>query len=421
MSSPLRSFIEVPANSHFPIQNLPFGVFQPKQGKPRVGVAIGDLVVDLSVLEEFDHFRSPEFQEQKVFSEDSLNKFLALGRPAWRKTREILQYLLSTETPNLRDHARLREKVFHVQKDVAMKLPARIGNYTDFYSSYHHAHNVGTMLRGPENALMPNWKWLPVAYHGRASSVVISGTDVRRPSGQTKSPDAAAPTFGPTKSLDYELEMALLTGPGNSLGEPVPINRAVDHVFGFVLMNDWSARDIQAWEYQPLGPFLAKNFCTSISPWVVTLDALEPFREPLPPQDPEPLPYLRWKNDFTFDIYLEASLQTSSMNAPHVITQTNFQNLYWSIAQQLAHHTITGCNLELGDLLASGTISGATEESRGCMLELTWRGANPLKLPNGETRKWLEDGDTLTITGWAQGDGYRVGFGEVSGRILPAV
>jgi fumarylacetoacetase len=421
MSSPLRSFIEVPANSHFPIQNLPFGVFQPKQGKPRVGVAIGDLVVDLSVLEEFDHFRSPEFQEQKVFSEDSLNKFLALGRPAWRKTREILQYLLSTETPNLRDHARLREKVFHVQKDVAMKLPARIGNYTDFYSSYHHAHNVGTMLRGPENALMPNWKWLPVAYHGRASSVVISGTDVRRPSGQTKSPDAAAPTFGPTKSLDYELEMALLTGPGNSLGEPVPINRAVDHVFGFVLMNDWSARDIQAWEYQPLGPFLAKNFCTSISPWVVTLDALEPFRKPLPPQDPEPLPYLRWKNDFTFDIYLEASLQTSSMNAPHVITQTNFQNLYWSIAQQLAHHTITGCNLELGDLLASGTISGATEESRGCMLELTWRGANPLKLPNGETRKWLEDGDTLTITGWAQGDGYRVGFGEVSGRILPAV
>ena len=418
---PLRSFIEVTPDSHFPLENLPFGIFQPRGERARVGVAIGDLIADLSVLEEFDHFRSPEFQEQKIFSEDSLNKFLALGRPAWRKTREILQYLLSTETPNLRDHARLREKVFHAQKDVALKLPARIGNYTDFYSSYHHAHNVGTMLRGPENALMPNWKWLPVAYHGRASSVVISGTDVRRPSGQTKSPDAAAPTFGPTKSLDYELETALLIGPGNSLGEPVPINRAVDHVFGFILMNDWSARDIQAWEYQPLGPFLAKNFCTSISPWVVTLDALEPFREPLPPQDPEPLPYLRWKNDFTFDIYLEASLQTSSMNAPHVITQTNFQNLYWSIAQQLAHHTITGCNLELGDLLASGTISGATEESRGCMLELTWRGANPLKLPNGETRKWLEDGDTLTITGWAQGDGYRVGFGEVSGRILPAV
>jgi len=421
MSSPLRSFIEVPADSHFPLENLPFGVFQSKQGKPRVGVAIGDLVVDLSVLEEFDHFRSQEFQDQKVFSEDSLNKFLALGRPAWRKTREILQHLLSTGTPTLRDDARLREKVFHAQKDVVMKLPARIGNYTDFYSSYHHAHNVGTMLRGPENALMPNWKWLPVAYHGRASSVVVSGTEVRRPQGQIKPPEASAPAFGPTKSLDYELEMALLIGPGNSLGEPVPINRAVDHVFGFVLMNDWSARDIQAWEYQPLGPFLAKNFCTSISPWVVTLDALEPFREPLPTQNPEPLPYLRWKNDFTFDIYLEASLQTSSMNAPHVITQTNFQNLYWSITQQLAHHTVSGCNLEPGDLLASGTISGATEESRGCMLELTWRGENPLKLPNGETRRWLEDSDTLTITGWAQGDGYRVGFGEVSGRILPAV
>jgi fumarylacetoacetase len=421
MSSPLRSFIEVPVDSHFPLENLPFGIFQPKGGKPRVGVAIGDLITDLSLLEELDHFRSPGFQDQKVFSEASLNKFLALGRPAWRQAREILQRLLSAETPTLRDNPRLREKVFHVQKDVVMKLPARIGNYTDFYSSYHHAHNVGTMLRGPENALMPNWKWLPVAYHGRASSVVVSGADVRRPQGQIKPPDASAPIFSPAKSLDYELEMAFLIGPGNALGQPVPIDRATDHIFGLLLMNDWSARDIQAWEYQPLGPFLAKNFCTSISPWVVTLEALEPFRKPLPPQDPEPLPYLRAKNDFTFDIHLEARLQTSSMAAPQIITNTNLQNLYWSIAQQLAHHTITGCNLEPGDLLASGTISGATEESRGCMLELTWRGANPLKLPNGEVRKWLEDGDTLTITGWCQGDGYRVGFGEVSGRILPAV
>ena len=299
-----------------------------------------------------------------------------------------------------------------------MKLPARIGNYTDFYSSYQHAHNVGTMLRGPENALMPNWKWLPVAYNGRASSVVVSGMDVRRPSGQTKAPDAAEPTFGPSKSFDYELEMAFLVGPGNSLGEPVPIDSATDHIFGLVLMNDWSARDIQAWEYQPLGPFLAKNFATSISPWVVTLEALEPFRKPLPSQDPQPLPYLRAKNDFTFDIRLEAQLQISSMNPPHVITRTNFQNLYWSISQQLAHHTIGGCNLRPGDLLASGTISGPTEESRGSMLELTWRGANPLKLPGGEMRKWLEDGDRLTISGWAEGDGYRVGFGEVSGRIV---
>jgi fumarylacetoacetase len=440
MTLQLRSFIEVPRDSHFPIQNLPFGIFQPKRGKPRVGVAIGDLIVDLSVLEELGYFRSPEFGHRQVFAEDSLNAFLVLGRPAWRKAREILQHLLSAETPTLRDDAKLHARVFHAQKDVVMQLPARIGNYTDFYSSYHHAHNVGTMLRGPENALMPNWKWLPVAYHGRASSVVITGTDVRRPSGQTKPPDASAPVFGPSKSFDYELEMAFLIGPGNLLGKAVPIDRAIDHIFGFVLMNDWSARDIQAWEYQPLGPFLAKNFCTSISPWVVTLEALEPFRKPLPPQDPDPLPYLsatgphtgrirpqakrirrgeRGKNDFTFDIHLEAHLQTSSMGAPHIITRTNFQNLYWSIAQQLAHHTVNGCNLQPGDLLASGTISGPTEESRGCMLELTWRGANPLKLPNGETRKWLEDGDKLTITGWCEGDGYRVGFGEVRGRVLP--
>src|SRR2546429_6236199 len=413
---PLRSFIEVSPDSHFPIQNLPFGVFQPKASRPRVGVAIGDFIVDLSVLEELGHFQWPESRNQKIFSQDSLNGFLVLGRPAWRKTREILQHLLSVETPTLRDDARLCESVFHAQKDVVMKLPVRIGNYTDFYSSYHHAHNVGTMLRGPENALMPNWKWLPVAYHGRASSVVVSGMDVRRPSGQTKAPDATAPTFGPSKSFDYELEMAFLIGPGNSLGAPVQIDRATDHIFGLVLMNDWSARDIQAWEYQPLGPFLAKNFATSISRWVVTLEALEPFKKPVLSQDPEPLPYLCAKNDSTFDIQLEAKLQTAKMKSPHSITQTNFQNLYWSVSQQLAHHTVGGCNLQPGDLLASGTISGEAEESRGCMLELTWRGANPLKLPNGETRKWLEDGDTLKITGWWHGDGYRIGFGGGSAK-----
>lgn len=414
----LKSFVDVPSDSHFPLENLPFGVFKPRDGPARVGVALGDCVVDLSVLEEAGHFR--ELPNRQLFARDSLNEFLALGRPAWRKVREILQRLLSAETAALRDDLKLRECVFHRQSDVVMQLPVKIGNYTDFYSSYHHAHNVGTMLRGPENALMPNWKWLPVAYHGRASSVVVSGTEVRRPQGQIKPPDAAAPVFSPTKSLDYELEMAFLIGPGNSLGQPVPIDRAPDHIFGFVLMNDWSARDIQAWEYQPLGPFLAKNFCTSISPWVVTLEALEPFRKPLPPQDPAPLAYLRGKSDFTFDIQLEAKLQTAKMKTPHTITRTNFQNLYWSVSQQLAHHAVGGCNLQPGDLLASGTISGESEESRGCMLELTWRGANPLKLPNGETRKWLEDGDTLAITGWCQGDNYRVGFGDVSGRILPS-
>ena len=413
----LRSFIEIGQDSHFPLENLPFGIFKPRDGKTRAGVALGDYVVDLSELQAAGHF--PDLQDRQLFARDSLNEFLALGRPAWRKVRETLQKLLAAETPTLRDDKKLRERVFHRQGDVTMQLPARIGGYTDFYSSYHHAHNVGTMLRGPENALMPNWKWLPVAYHGRASSVVVSGTEVRRPKGQIKPPDAPTPVFGPTKSLDYELEMAFLIGPGNSLGQPVPIDQALDHIFGFVLMNDWSARDIQAWEYQPLGPFLAKNFSTSISPWIVTLEALEPFRKPLPKQDPEPLPYLRAKNDSSFDIQLEARLQTAKMKSPHTITRTNFQNLYWSVAQQLAHHTVGGCNLQPGDLLASGTISGKTEDSRGCMLELTWRGANPLQLPEGEERKWLEDGDTLSITGWCQAAGHRVGFGEVSGKILP--
>jgi fumarylacetoacetase len=414
----MKSFIEVQPDSHFPIQNLPFGIFRPRDGAPRAGVAIGDQIADLSVLEKQGHFSRVGFQQRGIFSQGSLNAFLSFGRPVWRSAREVLQNLLDDQTPTLRDDAKLRRLVFYKQSEVTMQLPVRVGNYTDFYSSYHHAFNVGTMFRGPENALMPNWKWLPVAYHGRASSVVVSGTEVRRPSGQSKPPEAATPAFGPSKSLDYELETAFLIGPGNSLGQPVTVERAADHIFGLVLMNDWSARDIQAWEYQPLGPFLAKNFCTSISPWVVTLEALEPFRKPLPPQDPAPLPYLRGANDFTFDIRLEARLQTAKMRAPQVISRTNFQNLYWSVSQQLAHHTVTGCNLQPGDLLASGTISGPTEESRGCMLELTWRGANPLGLPDGETRKWLEDGDTLSITGWCEGDGYRVGFGEVTGKIV---
>src|SRR6266699_2200052 len=343
---PLQSFINVPPNSDFPIQNLPFGVFKPREGNARVGVAIGELILDLSVLEArgffFDVLAAPVPSRSRnnlppetaaattktapattLFASDSLNAFMALGRPAWKKTRDILGSLLSAETSTLRDNAELRAHAFHKQSEVTMQLPARIGDYTDFYSSYHHAHNVGTMLRGPENALMPNWKWLPVAYHGRASSIVASGAEVRRPRGQTKPPDAATPIFGPSRSLDYELETAFFIGPPNSLGEPVSIDHAEDHIFGIVLMNDWSARDIQTWEYQPLGPFLAKNFCTSISPWVVTLDALEPFRKPLPPQDTEPLSYLRLTSDLTYDIHLEASLRTSAMNAPHIIPRTN--------------------------------------------------------------------------------------------------
>ncbi len=413
MSAPQKSFIDVAPDSHFPIQNLPFGVFKPKNGRARVGVAIGDQVLDLAVLEERGHFH---FGEGRIFAADSLNPFMVLGRPAWKRVRETIQNLLNAETETLRDDAGLRARAFHRQSEVVMQLPARIGDYTDFYSSYHHAFNVGTMFRGPENALMPNWKWLPVAYHGRASSVVVSGADVRRPRGQIKLPDKDAPIFSPSRAFDFELETAFFIGPGNSLGDPVPIDRAHEHIFGLVLMNDWSARDLQTWEYQPLGPFLAKNFCTSISPWIVTLEALEPFRKSFPAQDPSPLPYLSLTNDSTYDIKLEVQLQSAKMTAAHTITRSNFQNLYWSMAQQLAHHTVNGCNLRPGDLLASGTISGPTEDSRGSMLELTWRGASPLKLPGGEERKWLEDGDRVSVTGWAQGDGYRVGFGEVAGQ-----
>ncbi|HEY1582777.1 MAG TPA: fumarylacetoacetase [Chthoniobacterales bacterium] len=418
MPAPSRSFLEVAPDSHFPIQNLPYGIFRPDDGVARAGVAIGEWILDLAALEEGGYFRALDFGPRQVFANDSLNAFLALGRPVWRKTREILQHLLAAETATLRDDEALRARAFHRQEEVTMQLPARIGDYTDFYSSYHHAFNVGTMFRGPENALMPNWKWLPIAYHGRASSIVLSGTDVRRPRGQIKPPDAAAPVFSESRALDFELETAFFVGPPNELGEPVPIAQAAEHIFGLVLMNDWSARDIQTWEYQPLGPFLAKNFCTSISPWIVTLEALEPFRKPLPAQHPVPLEYLRAPNDFTFDIQLEVKLQSSQMNAAETISRSNFQNLYWSIAQQLAHHTVGGCNLQPGDLLASGTISGPTEDSRGSMLELTWRGANPLQLPAGESRKWLENGDRLTISGWAEGEGYRVGFGEVTAKII---
>jgi len=418
MSKPLVSFVDVSPESDFSLQNLPYGIFRPQDGKARAGVAIGDLVLDLAVIEEAGFFSALNFGDRPIFASDSLNSFLALGRSVWRKTREVLQHLLAADVSTLRDDQELRRRAFHLQKDVIMQLPVRIGDYTDFYSSYHHAFNVGTMFRGPDNALMPNWKWLPIAYHGRASSIVPSGTEVHRPHGQIKPPDSETPIFGASRALDFELETAFLIGPPNKLGEPVPIAKAVDHIFGMVLMNDWSARDIQTWEYQPLGPFLAKNFCTSISPWVVTLEALEPFRRPLSPQDPPPLEYLRLPNDFTFNIELEARLQTARMSAPQTITRSNFQNLYWSMAQQLAHHTVGGCNLQPGDLLASGTISGPQENARGCMLELTWRGANPLQLPDGETRKWLEDGDCLTISGWCQEDGCRVGFGEVSGRVV---
>ncbi|HKZ69169.1 MAG TPA: fumarylacetoacetase [Anaerolineales bacterium] len=434
-SPTLRSFIPTSPDSHFPIQNLPYGVFRSRGGEARVGVAIGEMVLDLTILESEGFFNGPSLVGKRVFNpapggvnQPSLNAFMALGRAAWREARAIISRLLSADEPTLRDNFALRDRGLIPQSEVEMLLPVEIGDYTDFYSSREHATNVGMMFRGPENALPPNWLHLPIAYHGRASSVVISGTDVRRPRGQTKATDntltevtgAPAPTFGPTRALDFELEVGFVVGPGNGLGDPIPIEAAPQHIFGMVLVNDWSARDIQTWEYQPLGPFLAKNFATSISPWVVTLDALEPFRCPGPAQDPAPLPYLQASGERAFDIQLEAHLQTAGMPAPHRLCATNYRYLYWNMCQQLAHHTVNGCNLRPGDLLASGTISGPTPDSAGSLLELARRGAKPIQLPSGEERSWLQDEDRLTITGWCQGDGYRVGFGEVMGRVREA-
>jgi fumarylacetoacetase len=432
-----RSFIEVSPDSHFPIQNLPYGIFSTRDNpKKRVGVAIGEYVLDLPVAIEWGVFRDSSglLDAEKAFNQSTLNTFMSMRPGAWSEARITVEYFLDadikeisyqTGRDELRENPEFHAHAFHLQKDVTMHMPVDIGDYTDFYSSKEHATNVGIMFRGKENALMPNYLHLPVGYHGRASSIVLSGTEIHRPQGQMLPQGASTPIFGPSKLLDFELEMGYFIGIGNPLGEPIADNDARflhhNHVFGMVLVNDWSARDIQAWEYQPLGPFLAKNFATSISPWVVPTLALEPFRTTPPVQDPAPLPYLQLKEDFTYDIQLEVGLKSAQMDTPHIISRSNFKHLYWTIAQQVNHHTITGCNLRPGDLLASGTISGPTPDSYGSLLELTWRGANPITLPSGETRKFLEDGDTLTMTGYCQGDGYRVGFGDVTGTIIPAL
>lgn len=420
MPEKLRSFVEVAKTSHFPIQNLPYGAFETVDGEIHLCSAIGDYVIDLFVLDEEGFFDTPALQEQYIFQDSSLNYFMSLGKGVWHEARMKLQEILSHDNPVLRDNEALRARVLIPRDDVDLVLPVQIGDYTDFYSSEQHAFNVGKIFRGEENALMPNWKHLPVGYHGRASSVIISGTDVYRPKGQILPKDADAPVFEPCKLLDFELEMGFFSGPGNELGEPIPVGEAEDHIFGLALVNDWSARDIQKWEYQPLGPFLAKNFATSISPWIVPLEALEPFRIDCPEQDPKPLEYLQQKQRSTFDIQLEVYLHNKDLEEPFKICTTNFKNLYWTMPQQLAHHTITGCNVQPGDLYASGTISGRSEESFGSLLELTWKGTNPIQLPNGDERKFLEDGDEVIMAGFAQGDDYRVGFGKVRGMILPA-
>ena len=415
-----RSFVEIAADSHFPIQNLPYGIFKtPGDARPRAGVAIGDCVLDLAVLEGAGLLAVAPAGE-RVFAREELNAFIALGRQAWLAARLRIGELLRHDNAELRDDTALRARALVPMRDASMQLPVDIGGYTDFYSSKEHATNVGSMFRDPKNALLPNWLHVPIAYNGRASSVVVSGTPIRRPKGQLKPPDAERPVFGPTRKLDFELETAFIVGEGNALGEPISIAEAERHIFGLVLMNDWSARDIQQWEYVPLGPFNSKTFGTSISPWIVTLDALEAFRVAGPAQDPPPLPYLAHSGDHAFDIHLELSLKTADGEAT-TICRTNLRRLYWSMAQQLAHHTVSGCNTRVGDLMGSGTISGPAPDSRGSLLELTWNGQKPLELVGGATRTFLEDGDEVIITGWCQGNGYRVGFGEVRGEILPAL
>lgn len=417
----LKSWVDVPPDSDFPIQNLPYGVFQRDTESPVVGVAIGEQVVDLAALHDAGLFRDTAIAHENVFAHGNLNAFMEKGREIWTQVRKVLTNLLRAEEPTLRDDAKLRARALVAQRDVAMLLPVAVGDFTDFYSSKEHATNVGIMFRGKENALMPNWVHIPVGYHGRASTVFVSGTNIHRPCGQTKADDADAPSFGPSRLLDFELEMGFFVGTGNPPGHPVAIDEAEDHIFGMVLLNDWSARDIQKWEYVPLGPFLGKSFATSISPWVVTMDALQPFRVAGPKQDPPVLPYLQAKGAHAFDIQLEAFIQSAEMKEPLRLTKTNFRHMYWSMAQQFAHHTCNGTALRTGDLCGSGTISGPTEDSRGSMLEICWKGTQPIKLPDGSERKFFADGDTVIMRGWCAGDGYRVGFGEVRGKIVPPV
>jgi fumarylacetoacetase len=416
----LRSWISVDQDCDFPIQNLPYGVFRRPGGTPAVGVAIGDEVLDLAALHDAGLFTGSAVAERNVFAAASLNGFMHCGRRAWTEVRSRISQLLERSCPVLRDDAGLRRQALHARPQVELLLPVEIGDYTDFYSSKDHATNVGSMLR-PDNPLLPNWLHIPIGYHGRASSIVVSGVDVRRPCGQTKADDAAAPRFGPTRLLDFELEVGFLTGVDTALGTPVPTSRAAEHIFGMVLVNDWSARDIQKWEYVPLGPFLAKSFATCVSPWVVTLDALDAFRVPGPRQDPPVLPYLRCEGDWAFDMQLEAWIQPAGGEDEIRLTATNFRTMYWNILQQLAHQTSNGVNLRAGDLYASGTVSGAAEGTRGCMLEISWGGKRPVVLPSGRQRAFIEDGDTVILRGWCQGSGYRVGFGEVRNKVLPAL
>lgn len=414
----MKSFVNYPENSDFSIHNIPFGVAVFNKEYIACCTRIGDMVIDLATLYDYGFFDDIEGLDDNVFEAYTLNEFIELGKPVTNAVRERIQELLDEESKLARDEKTIEECFYNLDQ-VKMMMPVHVPNYTDFYSSIEHATNVGKMFRDPANALLPNWKHLPVGYHGRASSIVVSGSEIHRPKGQMKPADAEKPIFGPSKQLDFELEMAFIVNKNTEMGESISTAEAEDAIFGMVLFNDWSARDIQSWEYVPLGPFLGKNFGSSVSPWVVTLEALNPFRVSSPTQDPEVLDYLKFEGDKNFDINLEVYLQPENGDE-NLICKSNYKFMYWNMAQQLAHHTVNGCNVEVGDMYASGTISGKDENSFGSMLELTWRGQNPLKLNNRTERKFIEDNDTVIMRGYAEKDGVRVGFGEVSGKILPA-
>jgi fumarylacetoacetase len=414
----LKSWVPVSAGSDFPIQNLPFGIFKTSKTAPRIGVAIGEHIADLQALGEAGLLDDIPF-DRSVLSQNTLNSFIALGKPLTYAVRDRLSHLLNVENHELQGNKALIKKILLKQSDAQMLMPVHVPNYTDFYSSREHATNVGAMFRDPANALLPNWLHLPVGYHGRASSIVVSGTEIHRPKGQTKTDTEEKPSFGPSKSLDFELELAFITGKPTALGERISTADAQDHIFGLVLFNDWSARDLQRWEYVPLGPFLAKNFGSTISPWVVTLLALAPFKVDGPVQEPEVLPYLKYKGKKNYDINLEVAIQTPN-GVSQIVSQSNFKYMYWNMVQQLAHHTVNGCNICVGDMYASGTISGPTPDSYGSMLEITWGGKNPVQMPDGTERKFINDNDTVIMKAYAEKDGVRIGFGECIGKILPS-
>ena len=413
-----KSWLNVENGSDFPIQNIPFGVFITKDDIITIGTRIGNYAIDLCALQQLGYFDELHLAED-LFMQDTLNDFISLGRNVTRQVRNSIGEIFDIDNLTLQNNASQRKTVIFNLEDVEMQLPVAIGDYTDFYSSKEHATNVGTMFRDPENALLPNWLHIPVGYHGRSSSIIVSGTDIKRPQGQTIPADAKTPVFGPSRLVDFELEMAFITTDANDLGEPVSIENAEEHIFGMVLFNDWSARDIQKWEYVPLGPFLAKNFASTISPWIVTMDALEPYRTENTSQSPDPLPYLQQGENKNFDINLQVGIQPENAEET-IVANSNFKHMYWTMAQQLTHHTVNGCNVRAGDMLGSGTISGPTPDSYGSMLELAWRGTKPLQMNDGTERKFINDNDTVIMRGYCDNGSIRIGFGECSGKILPA-